>query len=204
VTPTDHPRTPFSDSPPAAAPVPARASEHGDAAGLSRAAALISTTPDFPASGVLFRDVTPLLSDPRAYRDVLDAMAAPFRAADGSPAFDLVAGIEARGFVMAGGLAAATATGVLPIRKAGKLPDPQVTVEYGLEYAEAAIESSGDLTGMRVLLVDDVLATGGTLRAARTVVERLGGAVTGSAVILELEELRGRTLVPSCHTVFRV
>lgn len=197
MTSTDHPSTSLT-------PVPTLASDHGDAAGLQRASALISTTQDFPAPGVLFRDVTPLLADPRAYRDVLDAMVGPFRTDDGAPAFDLVAGIEARGFVMAGGLAAATGTGVLPIRKAGKLPNPQVTVEYGLEYAEAAIESSGDLTGTRVLLVDDVLATGGTLRAAHTVVERLGGTVIGSAVILELEELKGRTIAPACHTVFTI
>lgn len=198
MTPTDHSQTP------SAIEAPRLASQHGDAAGLQRAAPLISTTPNFPAPGVLFRDVTPLLADPRAYRDVLAAMAAPFCADDGKPAFDLVAGIEARGFVMAGGIAVATGTGVLPIRKAGKLPNPQVTVEYGLEYAEAAIESSGDLTGARVLLVDDVLATGGTLRAAHTVVERLGGTVVGSAVVLELEELRGRTIVPACQTVFVV
>ncbi|WP_087004322.1 adenine phosphoribosyltransferase [Brevibacterium yomogidense] len=189
---------------PPAIQAPGLATQYGDAAGLQRASALISTTPDFPAPGVLFRDVTPLLADPRVYREVLDAMAEPFCADDGAPGFDLVAGIEARGFVMAGGLAAASGTGVLPIRKAGKLPNPQVTVEYGLEYAEAAVESSGDLTGARVLLVDDVLATGGTLRAAHTVVERLGGTVVGSAVILELEELKGRTIVPACHTVFTV
>lgn len=198
MTPTDHPQTP------SAIQAPGLATQHGDAAGLQRGSALISTTPDFPAPGVLFRDVTPLLADRRAYRDVLDAMAEPFCTDGGAPEFDLVAGIEARGFVMAGGLAAAAGTGVLPIRKAGKLPNPQVTVEYGLEYAEAAIESSGDLTGARVLLVDDVLATGGTLRAACTVVERLGGTVIGSAVILELEELKGRTLVPGCHAVFTV
>ncbi len=196
--PTDHTQTPSDAS------APTLVTDHGDAGALTRASALISTTPGFPAPGVLFRDVTPLLTDARAYRDVLDAMVEPFRTVGGAPTFDLVAGIEARGFVMAGGLAAATGTGVLPIRKAGKLPNPQVTVEYGLEYAEAAIEACGDLTGARVLVVDDVLATGGTLRAAHTVVERLGGTVIGSAVILELEELRGRTIVPECHTVFAV
>ncbi|GAA4509625.1 adenine phosphoribosyltransferase [Brevibacterium yomogidense] len=169
---------------------------------LARAFSLISTTPDFPAPGVLFRDVSPILADPQAYADVLTAAAEPFRDSDGSPAFDLVAGIEARGFVMAGGLAALCGTGVLPIRKAGKLPDPQVHVEYGLEYADAAIEASGDLTGARVLVVDDVLATGGTLQAAHTVVERLGGTVAGSAVLLELAALEGRALVPNCHAVF--
>lgn len=169
---------------------------------LDRARSLITATPDFPAPGVLFRDVSPLLMDPRGFADVLTAMASPHLGSDGRPAFDVVAGIEARGFVMAGGLAVRTGTGVLPIRKAGKLPNPQVTVEYGLEYAEAAIQASGDLTGVRVLVVDDVLATGGTLAAARTLVERLGGTVVGSSVILELTELRGRELTPDCHTVF--
>lgn len=145
-----------------------------------------------------------MLADPQAYADVLAEMAKPFMGGDGQPEFDLVAGIEARGFVMAGGLAVGAGTGVLPIRKAGKLPAPQVHVTYGLEYAEAAIELSGDLTGARVLLVDDVLATGGTLQAAHTVIEELGGRVVGSAVILELAELEGRALVPQCHAVFTV
>ena len=103
---------------------------------------------------------------------------------------------------MSAGIAALTGTGTLPIRKEGKLPSPQVHVAYGLEYAEAAIEASGDLTGRRVLLVDDVLATGGTLEAAHSVVEQLGGTVIGSSVLLELTELEGRDRVPSCHSVF--
>lgn len=194
MTPTD-PASRTHSAPTVAAP---------SAPDLTRAFSLISTTPDFPAPGVLFRDVSPLLADPQAYADVLTAAAEPFLDGDGSPAFDLVAGIEARGFVMAGGIAAMRGTGVLPIRKAGKLPDPQVRVEYGLEYAEAAIEASGDLTGARILIVDDVLATGGTLQAAHTVVDRLGGTVVGSTVLLELVALEGRALVPDCHAVFTV
>ena len=167
---------------------------------LDRAFSLITTTPDFPSPGILFRDVTPLLTDPDAY--ALAAAALPFCDSAGLPQFDLVAGIEARGFIVSAGIAALTGTGTLPIRKEGKLPDPQVHVAYGLEYAEAAIEASGDLTGRRVLLVDDVLATGGTLEAAHSVVEQLGGTVIGSSVLLELTELAGRDRVPSCHSVF--
>ena len=171
---------------------------------LDRAFSLITTTPDFPAPGVLFRDVTPLLTDPDAYASSLAAVALPFCDETGLPEFDLVAGIEARGFIVSAGIAALTRTGTLPIRKAGKLPTPQVRVDYGLEYAEAAIEASGDLTGRRVLLVDDVLATGGTLVAAQSVVEQLGGTVVGSAVLLELTGMAGRERVPSCHAVFSV
>ena len=169
---------------------------------LDRAFSLITTTPDFPSPGILFRDVTPLLTDPDAYASTLAAAALPFCDSAGLPQFDLVAGIEARGFIVSAGIAALTGTGTLPIRKEGKLPDPQVHVAYGLEYAEAAIEASGDLTGLRVLLVDDVLATGGTLEAAHSVVEQLGGTVIGSSVLLELTELAGRDRVPSCHSVF--
>lgn len=165
---------------------------------LERAASLIASTPDFPEPGVVFRDVSPLLADGPALAEVIAAMAEPF-----AGEFDLVAGIEARGFLMAGGIAQASGTGLLAIRKAGKLPNPQVTVEYGLEYGSAAIEASGDLTGRRVLIVDDVLATGGTLEAGHTAVTRLGGQPIGTAVILELTHLPGRTRVPDCHAVFR-
>src|SRR5699024_142725 len=107
---------------------------------LDRALSLITTTPDFPSPGILFRDVTPLLTDPDAYASTLAAAALPFCDSAGLPQFDLVAGIEARGFIVSAGIAALTGTGTLPIRKEGKLPDPQVHVAYGLEYAEAAIE----------------------------------------------------------------
>ncbi|GEK79209.1 adenine phosphoribosyltransferase [Agrococcus baldri] len=164
---------------------------------LARAESLISITPDFPQPGILFRDIAPVLSDADALHAVTQALAAPFE-----HGFDLVAGVEARGFLLAGAVATATGTGLLPIRKAGKVPRPDASVDYALEYGIATIEASGDLTGRRVLLVDDVLATGGTLRAAISLVEQLGGTVAGVAVVLELAELGGRDAVPEAHAVF--
>ncbi|MCH1881468.1 adenine phosphoribosyltransferase [Agrococcus sp. ARC_14] len=166
-------------------------------AALSRAESLITDTADFPQPGVLFRDIGPMLTDADALRAVTQALAAPFD--DG---FDLVAGVEARGFLLAGTVAATSGTGLLPIRKAGKTPRPTAAVDYALEYGIATIEASGDLTGRRVLLVDDVLATGGTLAAAISLVEQLGGTVAGVAVVLELAELGGRAKVPATHAVF--
>lgn len=164
---------------------------------LARAESLITLTPDFPKPGILFRDIGGMLTDADALAVVTRALAAPF---DGT--FDLVAGVEARGFLLAGTVAATSGTGLLPIRKAGKTPRPTASVDYALEYGSATIEAAGDLSGRRVLLVDDVLATGGTLRAAITLVEQLGGTVAGVAVVLELAALGGRSQVPMTHAVF--
>ncbi|ERG64292.1 hypothetical protein L332_07475 [Agrococcus pavilionensis RW1] len=164
---------------------------------LTRAESLIAITPDFPKPGVLFRDIGPMLQDADALRTVTEALTAPFEGG-----FDLVAGVEARGFVLAGAVAATAGTGLLPIRKAGKTPQPTASVDYALEYGVATIEAAGDLTGRRVLLVDDVLATGGTLVAAARLVEQLGGEVAGVAVVLELTALGGRERVPDAHAVF--
>lgn len=165
---------------------------------LERAEQLIRTIPDYPEPGVLFRDITPLLVDAPALRAVIDAMIEPF--ADG---FDVVAGIEARGFLLAGAVAVAADVGLVPIRKAGKLPRPAASVSYALEYGTATIEAHDDLTaGTRVLLVDDVLATGGTLVAAHELVTRLGGTVTGTSVLMELEALGGRAAVGDVFSVF--
>ena len=164
---------------------------------LSRAEALIALTPDFPQPGILFRDIGPMLTDADALAAVTEALAEPFVGG-----FDLVAGVEARGFLLAGTVAASSRSGLLPIRKAGKTPRPTASVDYALEYGIATIEAAGDLTGRRVLLVDDVLATGGTLAAAISLVEQLGGTVAGVAVVLELTELGGRAKVPETHTVF--
>lgn len=166
---------------------------------LARAESLISITPDFPKPGILFRDIAPMLADADALAVITQALAAPFE-----DRFDLVAGVEARGFLLAGTVAAAFGTGLLPIRKAGKTPRPTASVDYALEYGTATIEAAGDLSGRRVLLVDDVLATGGTLRAAVRLVEQLGGTVAGIAVILELGSLGGRAAVPSTHALFTV
>lgn len=170
---------------------------HPSADALARAESLIALTPDFPKSGVLFRDIAPMLADADALAAVTAALAAPF---DGD--FDLVAGVEARGFLLAGTVAVTARSGLLPIRKAGKTPRPTASVDYALEYDVATIEASGDLTGRRVLLVDDVLATGGTLVAAIELLQRLGGTVAGVAVVLELADLGGRARVPATHAVF--
>ncbi|HKP07544.1 MAG TPA: adenine phosphoribosyltransferase [Microbacterium sp.] len=165
---------------------------------LTRAESLIRTIPDYPEAGVQFRDITPLLADASALRTVIHAMIAPF---EGS--FDVVAGVEARGFLLAGAVAMEAGVGLVPIRKAGKLPLPAASVSYALEYGTAAIEAHDDITGgTRVLLVDDVLATGGTLVAAHELVETLGGVVVGTAVLMELTALGGREVVGDVHTVF--
>ncbi|MBD3941226.1 adenine phosphoribosyltransferase [Microbacterium sp. NEAU-LLC] len=165
---------------------------------LARAESLIRSIPDYPEPGVLFRDITPLLADASALRTVIHAMIAPF---EGS--FDVVAGVEARGFLLAGAVAMEAGVGLVPIRKAGKLPLPAASVTYDLEYGTATIEAHDDITpGTRVLLVDDVLATGGTLVAAHELVGALGGVVVGTAVLMELTALGGRDVVGDVHTVF--
>jgi len=167
---------------------------------LARAESLIRTIPDYPEPGVQFRDITPLLADAAALRAVIDAMIAPC-----AGTFDVVAGVEARGFLLAGAVATAADVGLVPIRKAGKLPRPAASVSYALEYGTATIEAHDDIPpGTRVLLVDDVLATGGTLQAAHELVPALGGVVVATSVLLELVALGGRALVPDTHTVFTV
>ena len=177
---------------------PARGYREAVTEALRRAESLIRTIPDYPEQGVLFRDITPLLADASALRTVIHALIAPF---EGD--FDVVAGVEARGFLLAGAAAMEAGAGLVPIRKAGKLPRPAASVDYALEYGTATIEAHDDIRdGMRVLLVDDVLATGGTLVAAHSLVERLGGTVVGTAVLMELEALGGRAVVGDVHTVF--
>ncbi len=151
-------------------------------------ASRIVDVPDFPQPGVVFKDISPLLADGPAFRRVVEAVAS---AHDGCEA---VAGIEARGFVLASAVAYAAGVGVVPIRKAGKLPRSTHAVSYTLEYGEATLEVHRDAfrPGARVLVVDDVLATGGTARAACELVERTGAHVTGLAVLLELSFLAGR------------
>ena len=166
---------------------------------LERAKTLITSIPDYPEPGVNFRDISSLLADGAAMRAVTEALIAPF---DGQ--FDIVGGLEARGFLFAGTIAAMTGVGILPIRKAGKLPRPAAAASYSLEYGTATIEGPDVLKeGERVLLVDDILATGGTLTAAQALVKDLGAAVIGSAVVLELEAFGGRKLTGDVHTVFK-
>lgn len=155
---------------------------------LRRAAALIREIPDFPQPGVLFRDLSPLLADPAAFRTVITALAAP--AVDA----DVVVGIEARGFLLGGGVASAAGLGLVAARKPGKLPVVAHRVDYVLEYGTASLELPADTLrpGQRVLLVDDVLATGGTAAAAVDLVRQVGATVAGIAVVLELAALAGR------------
>jgi adenine phosphoribosyltransferase len=169
-------------------------------------ASLSVDVPDFPVPGVVFRDLTPVFADAGVFRRVVDALTTPAdldpRAAalggsDGGPGFDVVAGVEARGFLLAAAVALDAGTGVVPVRKAGKLPREVVSAEYDLEYGTATLELHTDSIrpGQRVLVVDDVLATGGTLEAAVALVERLGGVVTSVAVVVELAALGGRQRV---------
>jgi adenine phosphoribosyltransferase len=153
-------------------------------------ASLIRTIPDFPSPGIQFRDITPLLGDAAAFRGAIEALAAPFREAR----IDQVVAIEARGYLLGAPLAVALGAGFVPVRKVGKLPFRTYRAEYALEYGEAAIEMHEDalLAHHRVLVVDDVLATGGTLNAALQLVQRAGASVAGLAVLIELDALGGR------------
>lgn len=154
---------------------------------------LMREVPDFPEPGIQFKDLTPVLADARGLAVVTDALAAA------AGEVDLVAGIDARGFLLGAAVAIRLGTGVLAIRKGGKLPPPVHGETYDLEYGTATLEIPADgmdLTGLRVLLVDDVLATGGTLAAAAKLL-RIGGAtVTDTAVVLELAALAGRAKLP--------
>jgi len=155
-------------------------------------AGLLRSVPDHPSPGITFWDITPLLSDPTALRTATDGIADLARALG---PVDLVAGVEARGFVVGTPLALALGAGFVPLRKAGKLPWRTVRQSYSLEYGEAVIEAHEDAVpaGARVLVVDDVLATGGTAAAACALVQRLGGTVAGAGFLMELPALAGRT-----------
>lgn len=150
----------------------------------------IRDIPDFPKPGILFKDITPVLSEPSLYAAVVDHLAA----AHAAMGIDRVVGIEARGFLFAAPLAVRLGAGFVPVRKPGKLPHRTVRVDYALEYGSDALEAHEDAIrpGERVLLVDDLLATGGTAGAAAQLVERLGGQVVGAAFVVELGFLDGR------------
>jgi len=149
----------------------------------------IRTIVDFPHEGILFRDVTTLFADPRGFRIAIDQMLHPYA---GQP-IDNVAGLEARGFILGGAIAHQLSVGFVPIRKKGKLPGAVISEDYQLEYGEAVVELHDDAIepGERVLLVDDLLATGGTAAAGIRLIERLGGAITGCAFIVDLPDLGG-------------
>jgi adenine phosphoribosyltransferase len=156
--------------------------------------ALVRDVPDFPTPGVMFKDITPLLADGPAFARVVEALAAPHRSHDAGEV-DVVVGIEARGFILAAPVAVALGVGFVPIRKIGKLPAMTVATSYELEYgtAEVEVHADGIRPGQRVLVVDDVLATGGTAAAACGLVRQLGGVVVGVSVLMELAFLQGRT-----------
>jgi adenine phosphoribosyltransferase len=159
--------------------------------------ALIRDVPDFPTPGVMFKDITPLLADGPAFAGVIEALVAPHRTGEGADV-DVVVGIEARGFILAAPVAVALGVGFVPVRKVGKLPAAAVSATYELEYgtAEVEVHADGIHPGQRVLLVDDVLATGGTAAAASGLVRQLGGVLVGVSVLMELAFLQGRTRLP--------
>ena len=158
---------------------------------------LVVDVPDFPEPGVLFKDITPLLADHDGFTAVVPALAAAGRDADGTVVVDKVIGMEARGFILAAPVALALGTGFVPVRKAGKLPRETHAVSYSLEYGEATLElhRDGVAPGDRVLVVDDVLATGGTVAATCELVAACGGTVSAVAVLMELAFLEGRAAV---------
>ncbi|AUH32516.1 adenine phosphoribosyltransferase [Paracoccus tegillarcae] len=150
----------------------------------------IRTIADFPHEGIMFRDVTTLFADARGFRMAIDQLLHPYA---GEP-IDRVVGLEARGFILGGAVAHQLSTGFVPIRKKGKLPGPVISEAYALEYGEAVMEIHDDAlrAGERVLIVDDLLATGGTAEAGIKLCHRLGATVIGCAFVIDLPELGGR------------
>ena len=150
----------------------------------------IRTIPDFPQPGILFRDVTTLFADARGFRMAIDQLLTPYAGLQ----IDKVAGLEARGFILGGAVAHQLSTGFVPIRKQGKLPGRTIAQSYTLEYGEAVVEVHDDALqpGETVLMVDDLLATGGTAEAGIRLMERLGGRIVGCAFVVDLPDLGGR------------
>jgi adenine phosphoribosyltransferase len=157
---------------------------------MERLKTKIRHIPDFPKPGILFYDITTLLNDQQGFRDAIDALASPYR----DRGVEQVVGIESRGFILGAAVATALGAGFVPIRKPGKLPSRTYREEYALEYGTDGLEIHEDAvrSGQRVLLVDDVLATGGTARAASGLVRRIGGELVGLSFLIELNFLNGR------------
>ncbi|GIU71064.1 MAG: adenine phosphoribosyltransferase [Candidatus Nitrosocaldaceae archaeon] len=151
--------------------------------------ALIREYPDFPKPGVLFRDISPILRDPQAFKYVIDKFYEEYK----DDNIDLIAGIESRGFIFASALALRFNKGMIMVRKQGKLPGDTTTKKYDIEYGNATMEVQRDIIkkGERVLITDDLIATGGTAKAAAQLVEELGGEVAGFAFVIELSDLKG-------------
>ncbi|MEM8631986.1 MAG: adenine phosphoribosyltransferase [Pseudomonadota bacterium] len=150
----------------------------------------IRTIADFPHEGIMFRDVTTLFVDPRGFRMAIDQLLHPYA---GEP-IDKVVGLEARGFILGGAIAHQLTVGFVPIRKKGKLPGTTISQDYKLEYGDAIVEVHDDAIqpGERILVVDDLLATGGTAEAGIKLIERLGGQIVGCAFVIDLPDLGGR------------
>ena len=150
----------------------------------------IRTIVDFPHEGIMFRDVTTLFADPRGFRMAIDQLLHPYAGVR----FDKVVGLEARGFILGGAIAHQLSVGFVPIRKKGKLPGAVISEEYTLEYGEAVMEVHDDAiqAGEKNLLVDDLLATGGTAETGLKLIERLGGETIGCAFVIDLPDLGGR------------
>jgi adenine phosphoribosyltransferase len=155
--------------------------------------AKIREIPDFPKPGILFYDITTLLKEPKAYRESIDLMLEPYK----KERIDIVVGMESRGFIFSSPMAYQLNAGLVPVRKLGKLPAETITVEYALEYGSNTLEIHRDAIapGQKVLIVDDLLATGGTVRGTIELIERLKGEVVGLAFLVELEFLKGRDLL---------
>ena len=168
----------------------------GAAMDISQSLALIRPIPDFPKPGILFQDISPLLANPEAFAAVISALS------DLGDDIDYVAALDARGFILGSAVALQKNVGFIPIRKAGKLPHATLSRSYSLEYGEDKLEIHQDamVAGSRVLLVDDVLATGGTLKAAILLIQDLGAVVVSAAVLLEISELAGRDNIAQLDT----
>jgi adenine phosphoribosyltransferase len=163
---------------------------------------LIRDIPDFPKPGILFRDITPLLADPSGLALAVELLANPYRGKN----IDLVVGAESRGFIFGTAVACCLSAGFVLVRKPGKLPHKRVAMTYDLEYGTDTLEMHADaiVKGQRVLVVDDLLATGGTMKACCQLVEQLGGTVAGVAVLIELAGLGARKKMPyDVHSVLR-
>lgn len=153
----------------------------------------IRDIPDFPKPGILFRDITPLLAEPRIFHDAIDAMCSPWM----GQSIDLVVGAEARGFLLGTVVANRLGAGFVPVRKPGKLPCPTISTEYTLEYGTDRLEMHKDAMewGKRILIVDDLLATGGTVAAVVELIRQSGAKVVGASFLIELTVLQGRKVL---------
>ena len=170
---------------------------------IERLQPLIRDIPDFPKPGILFRDITPLLADPSGLALAIELLANPFRGKN----IDLVVGAESRGFIFGTAVACCLSAGFVIVRKPGKLPHQRISKTYDLEYGKDTLEMHADaiVRGQRVLIVDDLLATGGTMQACCELVKDLGGEIAGIAVLIELAGLKGREKLRPCdvHAVLQ-